>query len=797
MRLRKKTVWRLLALLALVILAAGLLAPHLSVNRFARRVRESLETALGRQVELGEVHLNLFTGPGFSVSRVVIHEDPRFSQEPLAYIGSLEARIRFRSLWAGRLEFSNLRLSEPSINLAKTASGEWNFEPLLSRAVGAAAQAGPRFPNLQVRGGRINFKFGDLKSVYYLTDPELDISPPAGPEGDWRMRFSGEPARTDRPALGFGRFSGRGRWRPDPRTGGNLALALELENSPISELIALLHGHDIGVHGRVSSSATLSGPASALEIGGRLQIQDLYRWNLLPPRGEGWRVDYRGRLDLVTQRLELETFSPSEPAPPLAFRVRARDYLSQPRWGALATLDKLPLAPLVEVARHMGVALPARLVAEGDLTGVVGYSPETGLQGRVACPEAALKTAEAAGLRLRRAEVVLERDRARLLPATVSAAANHTATLQGEFSFSTQVLEGSLQSGPMRIADLTSLASAMLGPVPLLEHSKQGSWQGRLNYRGRAGQPLEWDGTLELSEVRLEMPGFNERFEIQQARAMLREGGALLDRIEARVGGIEIQGQYRYLPKAARPHQVQFFIPKLDVAELERLLLSTLRRPEGLLARTMRLGRARDLPSWLAERQVEGAVEIGSLRMGELAAQKLRARLRWDGAQVEVHDLEVRFGAGSVRGKLAVDLRRAVPAYRFTAQLRGISFSGGRWDGEGSFQTEGSGAELWRNLRAQAAFSGRALHLGPEAEVSAVSGNLQLTVARGVPRLRLTDLEAEVGEETLRGQGATDDDGRLHLELSDGRRTLRATATLDPKTGTVHSITFSPPLEKR
>jgi hypothetical protein len=49
----------------------------------------------------------------------------------------------------------------------------------------------------------------------------------------------------------------------------------------------------------------------------------------------------------------------------------------------------------------------------------------------------------------------------------------------------------------------------------------------------------------------------------------------------------------------------------------------------------------------------------------------------------------------------------------------------------------------------------------------------------------------------LRGQGATGDDGRLHLELSAAGRTLRATAELDEKTGTVHSITFSPPLEKR
>jgi len=779
MKLRKRTIWRGLALLALVILIAGLLAPHLTVNRLARRVRESLETALGREVELGEVRLNLFTGPGFSVTRVVIREDPRIGLEPVAYIASLEARVRFRSLWAGRLEFSNLRLSEPSINLTKPAFGAWNFEPLLTRTVGAAAQAGPRFPSIQVRGGRINFKFGEVKSAYYLTDPEVDISPPATPEGDWRIRFSGEPARTDRPARGFGRFSGRGRWHPDPRTGGHFELTLALENSPLGELTALLHGHDVGVHGRVSSTATLSGSAPTLKITGRLEIRDIHRWDLLPPRGEGWRLDYRGRLDLAAQGLELETFSPAEAAPPLVFRVRTSDYLSQPRWGGLAFLNKLPLAPLVEVARHMGVALSPAVAAEGEVTGVLSYSPESGLQGKVIVPEAAVRTAETKGFRLRRAEVIFEQDRARLLPAAALMADNGTATLEGECSLSTGELEGSLQGGPLRIADLSSVAGALLGPLPLLEHSTEGAWRGRLNYRGRPGQPAEWTGAFEVVEARVELPDLAEPLAIQRARAVLRDGGAVIDRLEARAGRIEFQGQYRYWPKAARPHQIQLSLPRLEAGELERVLAPALRRSEGLLARTLGLGRAR-VPPWLAQRQVEGAVEAGSVWLGALPGEKLRARLRWEGARLELRDLEARLGGGSLRGKLEVDLSRAEPSFRLAAQLRGIAWSAGYWEAEGVIESQGTGVELWRNLRAESSFSGRSARLGPEAAVKTVSGALQLRVVRNAPHLRLSDLEADLGEEVLRGEGATQEDGRLHLVLSDGRRTLRATATLVP-----------------
>lgn len=779
MKVRKKTIWRGLVLLALAVLAAGLIAPYLSVNRLARQVRLSLEAALGRRVELGEVHLNLFNGPGFSISKVVIHEDPRISLEPLAYIDSLEARVNLWSLWTGRLEFSNLRLNQPSLNLAKPPTGPWNFEPLLGPTVAAAPPQLPRFPDIQLRGGRINFKFGDVKSVYYITNPDVDISPPSAQDGYWLIRFSLEPARTDRSGRGFARFSGRGRWRPDPSTRGHLDLSLQLDNSPVAELITLLHGHDIGVHGRVSLRAGLSGPASAIQITGRAEFRDIHRWDLLPPHGESWPLDYRGRLDLVSQHLELETFSPADAAPPLALRVHVSDYLSQPRWGVLATFHQFPLAPLAGVARHMGVALPEGLAAEGDLVGVISYSPETGLQGKLACQEASVSVPDSAGFRLQRAEVIVDRARLRLLPAALRVAGNDRATLQVDYSQATQALELGLHSGSMSIRGLRSAAGALLGRVPLLEHCRDGSWQGRLNYRSRGGRPGEWSGIFEIAGARVDVPGLAEPLEVKHARAALRDGGAVVDRLQARAGGAEFQGEYRYLAKAARPHQVRLSIPKLEAAELERILAPTLRRREGLLARTLGLGRAR-IPPWLAERHAEGALRIGSLKLGELEVNELRAQLRWDAAEAEIDEIEGLFADGLLNGRLTVDLTRAAPVYRLAAELRSVAWSAGRWEAEGSLSSEGTGADLWRNVTAEGFFTGRSVELGADAALESVSGSFQLAVTRGVPRLRLIDLEADFGEEILRGQGSTQDDGRLHLELSDGGRQVRGIATLFP-----------------
>src|SRR2546422_897155 len=82
----------------LVVVAGGIVAPYLSADRYAERIRSGLESALGRRVEFRDVRFNLFTGPGFAVSKVVIHEDPAFGLEPLAYVDSLEARPRLLPL---------------------------------------------------------------------------------------------------------------------------------------------------------------------------------------------------------------------------------------------------------------------------------------------------------------------------------------------------------------------------------------------------------------------------------------------------------------------------------------------------------------------------------------------------------------------------------------------------------------------------------------------------------------------------------------------------------------------------
>ncbi len=131
----------------------------------------------------GPVRFSLFSGPGFSVDDVVIHEDPSIGLEPIAYMDTMTVRPSLWSLAGGRFVVASIKLDGASVNLAKSGPaaewGRWNFASLVNRSVMSRA------PSLHVRNGRIHFKFGDEKSVFYLTETDLDISPPGAAGGGW------------------------------------------------------------------------------------------------------------------------------------------------------------------------------------------------------------------------------------------------------------------------------------------------------------------------------------------------------------------------------------------------------------------------------------------------------------------------------------------------------------------------------------------------------------------------------------------------------------------------------------
>jgi len=236
----------------------------------------------------------------------------------------------------------------------------------------------------------------------------------------------------------------------------------------------------------------------------------------------------------------------------------------------------------------------------------------------------------------------------------------------------------------------------------------------------------------------------------------------------ARVGLADIGGDYRYEPGAIRPHRFHFTIPAIDAAELERLLMPSLRRDQGFLARTLGFGKA-EIPEWLAQRYMDGTVQIGELTVGDTVFTKVRSRVRWSGARMEAGDIQAQVENGAAYGRLLLDLTGRVPVYGASFHLDAVDFRGGKIDADGAIQAKGTGADLLAGMRSEGSFNGRALDIGKTA-----SGCYRLEW----PRLRFTELQLMVGPDLFIGRGATQDDGRLLLQLSSGAKQMKMTGTL-------------------
>jgi uncharacterized protein involved in outer membrane biogenesis len=166
---------RIIIAAVVLLVALGIAAPFVHGDRYGTQIREALERGLHRKVEIGAVHFNLFTGPGFTVENVLIHEDPAFGIEPFAHMDELEARVSLGSLFTGTLDFSTVRFIAPSINLVKPESGTWNVVRLLQDAKNARS-----VPEIQISDGHIYLKTGETKSAFYIAAADVTITPRRG-----------------------------------------------------------------------------------------------------------------------------------------------------------------------------------------------------------------------------------------------------------------------------------------------------------------------------------------------------------------------------------------------------------------------------------------------------------------------------------------------------------------------------------------------------------------------------------------------------------------------------------------
>src|SRR5579862_8748915 len=126
----RKIIYIVGGLVVLLLILIVLLPFVIDANRFRPEIESSLNTALNRKVDIGNIRLSIFSG-GVSVENVTISDDPSFGTGPFLKAQSLNVNLELLPLIFSRaIHITGLTIDQPSVTLLRSPAGTWNFSTL-------------------------------------------------------------------------------------------------------------------------------------------------------------------------------------------------------------------------------------------------------------------------------------------------------------------------------------------------------------------------------------------------------------------------------------------------------------------------------------------------------------------------------------------------------------------------------------------------------------------------------------------------------------------------------------------
>ena len=117
----------IVAVLLLVIL---ILPSLIDANRYKPEIQAKLGTALGRNVQIGNIKLSIFSG-GVVVDDVAISDDPAFSHSQFLAAKELTVGVHLIPLiFSKQLEIESITIKDPQVTLLRNNAGVWNYSSM-------------------------------------------------------------------------------------------------------------------------------------------------------------------------------------------------------------------------------------------------------------------------------------------------------------------------------------------------------------------------------------------------------------------------------------------------------------------------------------------------------------------------------------------------------------------------------------------------------------------------------------------------------------------------------------------
>lgn len=685
---------RRLVFAGIVLVIVVLLSWRPGAERLRTRLTQSLSLALGRPVTIGSVSLQFLPRPGFELSGFTVQDDPQFSAEPILRADQVTVWLHLSSLWRRRLEIARLRLSEPSLNLARSDDGRWNLEPLLERTARTpAAPTGlarsedrPRFPYIEASEGRINFKLGREKKSFALTDADFALWLES--ENQWGMRLQARPVRTDMGLSDTGIVRVEGTWgRAQQWQTTPVQMTFRAEDGQLGQLTRLLAGYDRGWRGGVQAALRAHGTISDLALQADVSLDDFRRYDISTGRSLRLAATCAAHYTSATRTLSAIACTAPVGAGRLDLTGSLQRLPAQLAYGlTLAAID-VPAQSLVELARRMKQQLPPDLSATGTVDARFAWVRDGGgvsqWAGEGGADAVTLRTS------LLSTDLAFGTVPLRMVSPGTKPQPRAAARSTGPAPLATPA-ENYFEIGPVSVAlvkssrvqthawiSRTGYGLQLTGAAPLEQllrlgraagfETTQAAVKGDAEFDLRATglwsgfSPPRADGWIQLHSVRAEFPDVNAPLEATSARALLTPQTIALENVAATLGDLHFTGNLRRPRACPAPCRVE---ADLHFDELSSDVLSRLLNPKlPRRAWYQLLSRSTTAAPALLQLDAQGTMHASRFSLRNLPATNVSARFELEHGKLALHDLRAELLGGRHRGQWSADFTQSPPLY--------------------------------------------------------------------------------------------------------------------------------------
>jgi len=505
MSLGRKILLSVVAVIVVLVIAAGIFVATFDANQYRGLVVEQLSALLNRPVEASELKLQIFP-LRLRLDDVRVKEDPAFAQDDFLRAAAVQFDVSLGALLSGDVQVTAIELVEPTIHLHQDAEGRWNVATL-----GAAPAEGA---------------------------PPTPAPPGPPPIANWRIEKG--TIVVERPAERPLQLTGVELALSDLSTTRPFPFALAVNFSPESRIAAE------GILGPLDFEAIERSPLEAEVTLEKFQPASLRSLFAVPPQLAALGI-ISGTLELNSKPNEIGLSGAAALVPPqggdeLAVQLAAtfppdlsgldwRDTSLSLRGARLTTSGSAMLTPEVQfdfkantadaeladlaaIPPRLGVPLPVKVPGTGKLTSdlsVKGTPESWELAGQARLREL---TVPLEGLaqpaRIASVDLTLEPERIVAAPFNVTLERNLSLTLAGEVRDyrSAPLAQLSISGGEVPVEPLLGLATQF--GVKLLGEGQKlaGFVEPAVELGGPLSEPakMHYSGTLKFRNLSLTLP---------------------------------------------------------------------------------------------------------------------------------------------------------------------------------------------------------------------------------------------------------------------------------------------------